>query len=107
LDRSALSLREGGMGKAAPPWAFWVGGVKKIVGRGVLDDMTAVHEKDPVRNVPCEMHLVGGDDIGHDSGERFDDVEHVADHFLIERGSGFVQTWLGNFARKSAFFPNS
>src|SRR5438045_1274549 len=38
---------------------------EEILGGGVLDDPSAVHEHDPVRDLARESHLVGDADHGH------------------------------------------
>src|SRR5580700_769135 len=46
--------------------------------RASLDDSAFLEEADPVRDVPREAHLMGGDEHGHPCSSQFpDDVEHL------------------------------
>ena len=68
------------------------GAAEELVLRRVLDDLALVHEDHAVRDLAGETHLVGDDHHGHAfAGEVDHDVEHLADHFRIERRGWLVE----------------
>ena len=57
-----------------------------------LDDLPGVHQHHPVRNLPGKSHLVAHHHHGHAVEREADHgVEHLLDHFRIERGGRLVE----------------
>ena len=57
-----------------------------------LDDLAGVHEHHPVRDLAREAHLVAHHQHGHAvHGELDHGVEHLLDHFRVERGGDLVE----------------
>ena len=74
------------------PGPFVLRGMKKRPRRVDLDDLTGVHEDDPVGDLPGEAHLVGYADHRHAIlGEAGHYVEHFLYHLGVERRGGFIE----------------
>jgi hypothetical protein len=57
-----------------------------------LDDLPAIHEHDAVGHLAGEAHFVAHHQHGHAVlGETDHGVEHLLDHFRVERGGRLVE----------------
>ena len=66
--------------------------VKQLGGRILLKDRAAVHEDDAARHLAGKAHLVRHDRHGHAvGGELAHEIEHLADHFGVERARRLVK----------------
>ena len=66
--------------------------VEKFVRIVFLDDLTTVHEDNPVGDGLGETHLVSDAEHGHALLREFDhDVEYFLDHFRIKRRGWLVE----------------
>src|SRR5450830_1824456 len=67
------------------------GRAEERLGGAVLDDAPFVHEHDAVRHFAGKAHFMGYHHHCHALARQVDHhVEHLVDHFRIERGRGLV-----------------
>ena len=76
---------------------------KKVFLAVVFDNEALVHEDHAMRDLAGKTHLVGDDHHGHAlAGEVDHHVEHLADHFGIERRGRFVEQHRNRIHRQRA-----
>ena len=66
--------------------------VDDLVRGTLLDDVAALHEDDTAGNLAGKADLVRDDDHRHALlGQTLHDLQHLTDHFGVERGGRFVE----------------
>ena len=65
---------------------------EEIIRRALFENLAVGHEHDLVGHLAREAHLMGHAQHGHAFMGKFDhDIEHLIDHFRIERGGRLVE----------------
>ena len=66
--------------------------VEELIGFAGFDDLSVVHEDDPVGHLTGKAHLMGDHAHGHPlAGQLNHDVQYLTNHFGIQGAGGLVK----------------